>query len=123
MMLKACFLGLIIAFCALLLKNLGWRGAPALVALGIVLLLSELPLFFSEARELFEPWSSSLEGASAIFKIIGIGYLFGVCSEICLELGERGVASALILVGRLEAVGVALPFIYEIFALALSLVS
>ena len=121
-MIKACFLGLVIAFCAVLLKNLGWRGTPVFCALGAVLLLSDIPLFLNDAVKLFEGWQSLGESAAAIFKIIGIGYLFGISSEICRELGEAGISSALSIVGRFEIIAVALPFISEIFSLALSLV-
>lgn len=123
MTLKLCFLGLIVAFCAVLLKNFGWRGAPVFAALGIVALLSDIPAFFSDAFKLFDAWQGLSESAAAIFKIVGIGYLFGISSDICRELGESGISSALTLVGRFEIIAVALPFISEIFALALSLVS
>jgi len=122
-MLKACFLGLVFAFCAVLLKNLGWRGVPVFAALGFVVILSDLPVFLKELNGLFGQWESLGESAAAIFKIIGLGYLYGISAEICRELGESGISSALTLVGRFEVIAVALPFISEIFSLALSLVS
>ena len=122
MTIKLCFLGILIAFCATLLKGFGWRGAPVFVAVGFAVLLSDVPVFLSDAVKLFGEWESLGESASAIFKIIGIGYLFGISSEICRELGETGISSALSLVGRFEIIAVALPVISEIFKLALSLV-
>ncbi len=122
-MLKACFLGLVFCFCAVLLKNLGWRGAPVFAALGFAVLLGELPRHLSEIAKLSFGWEVLGESAAAIFKIIGIGYLFGISSEICRELGESGISTALSLVGRFEIIAVALPFISEIFSLAMSLVS
>ena len=121
-MLKACFLALVFCFCTVLLKNLGWRGASVFASLGLVLLFGELPGFFSEMSKLSSAWEALGESATAIFKIIGVGYLFGISSEICRELGESGIASALSLVGRFEIITVALPFISEIFTLATSLV-
>ncbi len=122
-MIKIAFLGLVFAFSAVLLKNLGWRGASVFTSLGIVMLLSELCGVFSEINKLSELWETLGEGGIAIFKILGIGYLFGISSEICRELGEGGISSALTLAGRFEIIAVALPFISEIFSLALSLVS
>jgi hypothetical protein len=120
-MIKACFFALVLSFSLVLLKNLGWRGAPVFAALGFVLLLGELGGFFGEITKMSLAWESLGESAAAIFKIIGIGYLFGISSEICRELGEAGISSALALVGRFEVIAVALPFISEIFSIALSL--
>ena len=123
MTLKLCFLGLVCAFTLVLLKNLGWRGAPVFSAVLFAALLSDIPLFLKDAVKIFGDWDVGAESVAAIFKIIGIGYLFGVSSEICRELGEGGIATALSLVGRFEIIAVALPFISEIFSLAVSLVS
>lgn len=122
-MIKIAFLGLVFAFSAVLLKNLGWRGASVFTALGIVAILGEMRGTFSEIGKLSELWVSLGDGSVAIFKIIGIGYLFGISAEISRELGESGISSALTLVGRFEVIAVALPFVSEIFATALSLVS
>lgn len=121
-MLKACFFGLVLAFCAVLLKNLGWRGAPVFTALGFLMIVSELPTFFRESQRFFELWDGFGESSAAILKIIGIGYLFGISADICRELGESGISTALTLAGRFEIITVALPFIFEIFSLAISLV-
>ena len=122
-MIKIAFLGLIFAFSALLLKNLGWRGASVFTSLAIVVILGEIQGTFAEFEKLSELWISLGEGGAAIFKIMGIGYLFGISAEIARELGEAGISSALTLVGRFEIIAVALPFISEIFSLAISLVS
>ncbi len=121
-MMEICCLGLVFAFSAVLLKNLGWRGVSIFTALGIVVLLSELRGSFIEIDKLSGLFGALDEGGIAIFKIMGIGYLFGISSEICRELGEAGISFALTLVGRFEIIAVALPFISEIFSLALSLV-
>lgn len=122
-MIKIAFLGLVFAFSALLLKNLGWRGAAVFTSLAIVVILGEIRGAFAEIEKLSELWVSLGEGGAAIFKIMGIGYLFGISAEIARELGEAGISSALTLVGRFEIIAVALPFISEIFSIALSLVS
>ena len=120
-MIKACFFALILCFSLVLLKNLGWRGAPVFAAVGMALIFGELVGFFAEIKKITGSFEVVGEASSAIFKIIGIGYLFGISAEICRELGEAGISSALTLVGRFELIAVALPFIAEIFSLALSL--
>lgn len=120
---KLCFVGLVFAFSAVLLKNLGWRGACVFSALCITVLLADVSSYFSDIIKLFNTSSAVKDSTSAILKIIGIGYLFGISSEICRELGEGGISSALTLVGRLEIIAVVIPFISELIALAMSLVS
>ena len=116
-----CFAGLVFAFSAVLLRNFSWRGAPVFAALCSVVILSLVPSYFKDVIGIFKLYEGAAESASAILKIIGIGYLFGVSSDVCRELGEGGIASALTLVGRLEIVAVALPFIAELIELALEL--
>ena len=122
-MIKIAFLGLIFAFSAVLLKNLGWRGASVFTSLGIVVILSEMRNIFPEIEKLSELWLTLGDGGVAMLKILGLGYLFGISAEISLELGEAGIDSALTLAGRFEIIAIAIPFISEIFSLALSLVS
>ena len=122
-MIKIAFLGLIFAFSAVLLKNLGWRGASVFTSLGIVVILSEMRNIFPEIEKLSELWLTLGDGGVAMLKILGLGYLFGISAEISRELGEAGIASALTLAGRFEIIAIAIPFISEIFSLALSLVS
>ena len=62
------------------------------------------------------------EVAADVLKIVGVGYVFGFCSDVCSELGERSVAEALALAGRLEVLGIALPYLMRIVEFGLSLI-
>ena len=120
-MLEICFAGLVFAFSAVLLRNLGWRGAPVFAVVCFVFLLSDISIYFSDIIKIYSVSEAVGESASAILKVIGIGYLFGISSEICRELGETSISLALTLVGRFEIIAVVLPFISELIALAVSL--
>ena len=50
----------------------------------------------------------------AIVMIIGVGYIFGISADICREVGEGGISSGVILVGRAEMVAIALPYFKRI---------
>ncbi len=115
------FAGLVFALSAVLLRNLGWRGAPVFAALALIVLFSELP---GHLGELFSVTELAFVGKSgeAIAKVIGIGYLFGISSELCRELGENAVASGLVLAGRLEILSVSLPFLGELIEGALGII-
>ena len=120
-MTEALFIALISAVSALLLRQFGWRGVPVFVSLCLVLLLSDIFATVSSVFEFMRSIPAAEESAEAIVKIIGVGYLFGISADLCRELGESSIASAVILLGRMETVAIALPFIIEIAEIALSL--
>ena len=120
MITELCAAALVAAFSAFLLRHLGWRGAPVFAALCFIFLISTLSRNFSDIIKIFDTAAIG-DSAAAILKIIGIGYLFGISSELCRELGESSIASALSLLGRFEIIAVVLPFISELISLALSL--
>ena len=124
MIFKACAVALIAAFVSVLLGELGWRGRGVL---GVVAAVAILSLAADGIGELgrgigFLSATSQLGSvAESGMKIIGIGYIFGIGSEVCLELGERATASALCLVGRIEALFVALPYFRKIAEMGIEL--
>ena len=67
-----------------------------------------------------------MEGGAEIgeylMKILGIGYLSGICSDVCKELGESGIASLVVTVAKLESFAIVAPLIVEILTLGLELV-
>lgn len=106
---------LITLFLGALLKELGFKGAKLVLLLGVVSvlgaaviyigkMLSSLPALDDEAKDY----------AVAMLKILGVGYAFGICSDICTELGESSLAGAVCLFGRIEIIMLSLPFIKTI---------
>ncbi len=125
MMLKGCAIALIAAFCAVMLKELGFRSAGVFGAVcGAVMLSLSADVLSAGAAQIKEiaALSDIADIASDILKIVGIGYIFGFCSDICTDLGEGTTASALTVLGRLEVVGIALPYFKKIIDLGLSLI-
>lgn len=122
---EICALALIAALSYFLLSELKWRGAPVIAVLFLVgVLTAALPY----ARQLGSAIDSLAElegvadGAEAVLKIIGIGYLAGICADVCTELGVPRVASAVNLVGRLEIIAVAAPFFIGILDMGMELI-
>lgn len=109
-MLESLFAGILFTVSAVLLKNFGWRGTPVFVSLAFAMLLGTLPEHLSSFNELFS-LAFVGECGAAIAKIIGIGYLFGISSDVCRELGEPTIASGLALLGRFEMIAVSAPFL------------
>jgi hypothetical protein len=47
-------------------------------------------------------------------KIVGVGYLSGIASDLCTDLGEGGLARGATVLGRLEIAVICLPFLEKI---------
>ncbi len=116
--------GLLMAITAVLLKDLGWRGAAVFSAFALVALLSLCAdgiLQLSGAFSDLASTSALSEAACGVLKIAGVGFLMGAAADVCRELGENGIARGVTLAGRLEILCIALPFLQEIVALGVEL--
>ena len=117
---------LLAAVSVLVLKSFGFRGAPLVSVIAIVSLVS----YYSEAllsvSSLFGELSDTAEVGgyvSAALKIVGISYLSGISRDVCLEIGESGIAKAVSVVTRLELILLTVPYIKEILSALLLLLS
>ena len=109
--------GLLMAIAAVLLKDLGFRGAAVFSAFSLVALLSLCTggvLKLSGAISALSADSSLSEAASGVLKITGVGFLMGAVADVCRELGEGGIARGVIFAGRLEILCISLPFLQRI---------
>ncbi len=115
----------VFVFCALLLKNLGFRGASAFCALGIALMAIQIiSLISSPLSAIISLIKDSIaqEIVETALKILGIGYIFGITSDVCRELGEANAAKCLEIAGRVEIAAIILPFLVEIMEMGASLI-
>lgn len=98
-----------------LLRELGFKGAKLVILIGTVSVIGASALTFGEILSSLP----GMEGAGreytvAMMKIIGVGYVFGICSDVCCELGEGGLGNAVMMLGRVEIIALSLPFIKRI---------
>ena len=125
MIFKIFGLALIGAIISFVLKAFGWRGAPVAAIATILTLMAVFAEGFEKIGAVFEI-ATEAEGVKEVgeylLKILGIGYLSGICSDVCRELGEGGIASAVITVARIESFAVISPLIIEVMTLGLELV-
>ena len=121
-MMRIVALGFLLAVMALLLRSFGFRGAAVFASLAVAAILSlvagELGELISVAEKSPLLGEEALEYFSAISKIVGASYLFGICADICTELGEGGIAKAVALSGRIEILLIAAPYFVRILKLA-----
>ena len=105
------------------LKELGFKGVRLITLLGTVSVLGASILCIGEVlREMPEVLDDSKEYAVAMLKMVGIGYAFGICSDICRELGEAGLAGAVCLFGRVEILTICAPFVKRIIEKGIELI-
>ena len=124
MILKICGLALIGASLAFIMKNYGWRPSPLISVAAILTLLASLGYYFTQISDFFDT-VGGIEGMETLtgtaLKVLGIGYVSGISSDICREIGEGGIASALTLIYRLEILMVVFPMLIEIVNIGLEL--
>ena len=109
----------------LLLREVGFRATPVITAIAILLILFRAIGLYSDAIGTFSSLLTEgmpSDALEAMLKVTGMTYLFGISSDTCRELGAPGVAKALDLVGRIEIILIALPYVREIVMLGAELV-
>ena len=106
---------LITLFLGALLKELGFKGAKLVLLLGVVSVLGAAVIYIGKMLSFLPALDDEAKDyAVAMLKILGVGYAFGICSDICTELGESSLAGAVCLFGRIEIITLSVPFIKTI---------
>lgn len=107
-----------------IIKGFGWKGAPLVAVASLLTLLALIEPYLEKTLGIFDT-VSDLEGMTeageTVLKVLGVGYLSGICSDVCRELGEPTVASAVSAVARLETLVLISPMLYEVLNLGLEL--
>lgn len=120
---RAVGIAILVGILSQILKALGWKGAPVFDCICIVGVVSLFGEVFSElAGQLSELASLGeiSEYAKSAAKIISVGFLCGVLTDVFSEMGESGLAKTITLVCRLEIVCICLPYFRRIVDTGLS---
>lgn len=121
-MLQLCALGVLAACLGYVLRSAGAKGAVAvslaggLAFLGYALARYREPI--AALREMAER-AGLTPALESILRMLFIGLLAGIAADICRDVGEAGLAARVEFCGRVEIILLALPFLLEIFTLAL----
>ena len=109
---KAIAYALITLFLGVILRELGFKGARLVTLLGTVGAVGIAAVYVGRlSTVLGEMGATSSEYAVAMLKIVGLGYVFGICADICTELGDATLGSSVSLIGRLEIMVISLPYV------------
>lgn len=113
-LMKVIAYALITLFLGALLKELGFKGAKLVIILGTVSVICSAIISAGEIFASIKGMDSEREYVVTMLKMIGVGYISGICSDICSDLGENSLSSAVCLFGRVEIVTLSLPYIKRI---------
>lgn len=110
-------------FLGVILRELGFRGSRLVMLLGTVSLIFSGVLCIGEVIATL-PGIDGIdeEYAVAMLKMVGVGYAFGICSDVCRDLGQTSLAGAVCLFGRVEILVISLPFIKRIVEKGIELI-
>ena len=119
---KAAAIGLLVCVLTLLLREAGFRGARLVSLIGTVGLMGLAIVGVDrilDALSLAERLGDNTGQISDIFKIVGVGTVFGMISDMARDMGEMGVATALNVLGRVEIFALSVPYVNSVLELAI----
>ena len=112
---KVLLYAFITLFLGIILRELGFGGTRLILLLATVSLIGASVIgiggILADIPGLGEVGE---EYTTAMLKIVGVGYVFGICSDVCAELGEVSLGNAVCLFGRIEILTLAMPFVERI---------
>ena len=114
-----CVIGGVLTF---LLREVGFKGSRLVSAAVIIGAVSFAVIGIGEIASGLDGSAFGRDFSDAallLLKIVGVGYLYGVSADFCREIGEGGIASALLVVGRVEILLQILPTVTKIIGLGL----
>jgi stage III sporulation protein AD len=110
-------------FLGVVLKELGFKGARLLTLLAVVSVLGGVAVYVGDLVGMLGDFGEvGEEYTLAILKIVGVGYVFGICSDICTELGEGVLGNAVCMFGRVEIMIISVPFLKTILEKGIELI-
>lgn len=126
MIIKGVGLAMIGGVLCYLLSEMGSRLAKPIGAvcavLAVITAISGFTEMGGEMSSLMEMAGLSEVGVD-VMKILGTGYVFGVSADTLETLGEGGISRSLDTVCRVEIMLITFPYIKEIVATGLSLIT
>ncbi len=122
---KAVAYAMIALFLGFILREMGFHGSRLVVIIGVVATIGVGVLIASEIIDklLVLGGDLSSSGVKLMLKILGVGYVSGVCSDVCLDLGENGLAGAILHIGKIEMLLICVPSVISVVEKGVELIS
>ena len=124
MILRICGIALLASAVGMMLGEMGFRGRRLIgCATAVMLMIAVLDgvgEILADITSLTDAAGVSQIALSAL-KIVGVGYVSGICSDIAAELGESSIAGVTQLVGKIEMMLIVMPYLREILETGIGL--
>ena len=112
--------GILLALLGFLLREIGFRGAPIFGVMAIatlyIVVITRVEAILAGLSDIASPLGLS-ELFSVATRIIGIGYITGLSTDMCKEIGNTGIANTLEMLGRVEILALSLPYLIKMVEL------
>ena len=123
--LKICAVGIVTAFCVLILKE-HKSDMPLIVAIAggciiLLMLVEYISGIFSTLRGLMEKAGLDSSIFKMLVKIIGIGYIVDFSAGIIEDSGSKSLSEKVVLGGKIIIMAMSLPILVKLFELIQSI--
>ncbi len=108
-----------------LLRTYGAKLAPAVTLIGGLALLGAALYRYRQPIDALREMAAAggMTGAlSAVLRMMAVALLTTLAADICRDLGEASLATRVEFFGRAEVLLLCMPFLLELFSLALEVV-
>ena len=116
---KICFVGIVTAFCFMILKeNKSDLAVVTAIAGGCVILLMTMEYIFgifSTISALMEKVGINNGIFNILIKIIGIGYIIDFSAGIIEDSGAKSLSEKVVLCGKIVIMAMSLPILVKLF--------
>lgn len=115
--LKICGVGLLCAFCGMMLRKMNGELAPLLRVCGGVLIFGALIGTFTEILGTLEGSflsSETVTYANLMKRALGIAIITKICADVCRDTGENAIGGCVELGGKLIILSLCLPLVGEL---------
>ena len=118
--LHLCAMALVLSISFYLLGRLGLRDVGVYAAVGSVFLLCALSKPLGEAIASLLPLAEGVgeDALVSVTKALSLGYLTGLCADLCEDLGQPGISRALVFGGRAMIFSLSVPYFVQLVEFA-----
>ncbi|MEE1060213.1 MAG: stage III sporulation AC/AD family protein [Ruminococcus sp.] len=120
-----CVLALVTAIIAVMIKQKNGEIALMLsISCGVIILvslLSQVSQIISTVNSIVAVSDMNIEYIKILLKVIGVSFLTEFAVSVCKESGQQGIASNVLLSGKIMITAISLPLYSEILNTVLSI--
>ena len=106
---KAVGVVILLIVLTVILRELGFRSVRLISLVGSVGILTACVFSIESLMDVYGTLGGGGEYAVTVMKIIGIGYVSGICSDVCIEFGEITLSNSILLFGKAEMLILSAP--------------